>query len=95
MKVKIDVYMMELQEACFEYFKLGGRCRDTPIGLLAGMIPEPMTLIGHFFAVAFYAMIRGIVRGPIYLLPVNLWVGIMAVVQAVLVIGPLILAEVK
>jgi len=29
---------MALREACFGYFKLGGRCVSTPVGLLAGYI---------------------------------------------------------
>ncbi|KAI8820836.1 squalene epoxidase-domain-containing protein [Fimicolochytrium jonesii] len=51
-----DPHMKDLQRACFAYFKLGGTCVSTPVGLLAGLIPEPMTLVGHFFAVALYGV---------------------------------------
>ncbi|KAI9105297.1 squalene epoxidase-domain-containing protein [Phlyctochytrium arcticum] len=51
-----DPHMRTLQLSCFGYFKLGGRCVSTPVGLLGGILPEPMTLIGHFFAVAFYGV---------------------------------------
>uniref|UniRef100_A0A3P8U6D0 Squalene monooxygenase n=1 Tax=Amphiprion percula TaxID=161767 RepID=A0A3P8U6D0_AMPPE len=46
----------ELRRACFQYFKLGGECIAGPIGLLSVLTPKPMTLIGHFFAVAMYAV---------------------------------------
>ncbi|XP_039974100.1 squalene monooxygenase [Xiphias gladius] len=46
----------ELRKACFQYFKLGGECIAGPIGLLSVLTPKPMTLIGHFFAVALYAI---------------------------------------
>ena len=31
-----DPAMIQLQNACFAYFELGGKCVSTPIGLLAG-----------------------------------------------------------
>ncbi|KAI3361456.1 hypothetical protein L3Q82_013620 [Scortum barcoo] len=43
-----------LRKACFQYFKLGGECIAGPIGLLSVLTPKPLTLIGHFFAVALY-----------------------------------------
>ena len=46
--------MSELQNAVFAYFRLGGRCVTTPTGMLGGIIREPWTLVGHFFAVALY-----------------------------------------
>uniref|UniRef100_A0A7N6BTA4 Squalene monooxygenase n=1 Tax=Anabas testudineus TaxID=64144 RepID=A0A7N6BTA4_ANATE len=51
-----DNYLHELRKACFQYFKLGGECISGPIGLLSVLTPKPMTLIGHFFAVALYAV---------------------------------------
>uniref|UniRef100_A0A1A8PMP5 Squalene monooxygenase n=4 Tax=Nothobranchius TaxID=28779 RepID=A0A1A8PMP5_9TELE len=50
-----DDSLHELRKACFQYFKLGGECITGPIGLLSVLTPRPMTLIGHFFAVALYA----------------------------------------
>ncbi|CAJ1061901.1 squalene monooxygenase [Xyrichtys novacula] len=51
-----DDSLHELRNACFKYFKLGGECIAGPIGLLSVLSPKPMTLIGHFFAVALYAI---------------------------------------
>ncbi|XP_032375315.1 squalene monooxygenase [Etheostoma spectabile] len=51
-----DSSLHELRKACFRYFKLGGECIAGPIGLLSVLTPKPMTLIGHFFAVALYAI---------------------------------------
>ncbi|XP_035254423.1 squalene monooxygenase [Anguilla anguilla] len=51
-----DDSLHELRKACFHYFKLGGECIAGPIGLLSVLTPKPMTLIGHFFAVALYAI---------------------------------------
>ncbi|XP_053467268.1 squalene monooxygenase [Ictalurus furcatus] len=50
-----DSSLHQLRRACFQYFKLGGECVSGPIGLLSVLTPKPMTLIGHFFAVALYA----------------------------------------
>ena len=33
-----DPDLVELQNACFSYFHLGGRCVSTPAGLLAGYV---------------------------------------------------------
>nr|XP_061789959.1 squalene monooxygenase-like [Nerophis lumbriciformis] len=51
-----DESLHELRKACFQYFKLGGECIAGPIGLLSVLSPRPMILIGHFFAVALYAV---------------------------------------
>uniref|UniRef100_A0A8C5DBV3 Squalene monooxygenase n=1 Tax=Gouania willdenowi TaxID=441366 RepID=A0A8C5DBV3_GOUWI len=51
-----DNSLQELRKACFQYFKLGGECIAGPVGLLSVLTPKPMTLIGHFFAVALYAI---------------------------------------
>ncbi|KAL2084293.1 hypothetical protein ACEWY4_019811 [Coilia grayii] len=51
-----DNSLHELRRACFHYFKLGGECISGPVGLLSVLTPKPMTLIGHFFAVALYAI---------------------------------------
>lgn len=51
-----DNSLYQLRKACFHYFKLGGECINGPIGLLSVLSPRPLTLIGHFFAVALYAI---------------------------------------
>lgn len=51
-----DESLHELRKACFQYFQLGGEFVAGPIGLLSVLTPKPLTLIGHFFAVALYAI---------------------------------------
>ncbi|XP_059920724.1 squalene monooxygenase [Gadus macrocephalus] len=51
-----DDSLHELRKACFQYFQLGGECVAGPIGLLSVLSPKPLTLIGHFFAVAMFAI---------------------------------------
>lgn len=87
--------MWELQNACFGYLKLGGRCSSTPAGLLAGLIPSPMTLVGHFFAVAFYGVFKMITREPIYMLPIVLFNCFRVLLLACVVIGPVLMSEMK
>ncbi|ODQ68380.1 SE-domain-containing protein [Nadsonia fulvescens var. elongata DSM 6958] len=45
-----------LQSGCFKYFELGGECVNGPVSLLSGLLPKPVVLFNHFFAVAFYAV---------------------------------------
>ncbi|KAF3928122.1 hypothetical protein AA313_de0203958 [Arthrobotrys entomopaga] len=45
-----------LQKGCFAYFQRGGDCVDGPVGLLSGMLRNPLVLYYHFFAVAFYSI---------------------------------------
>lgn len=47
-----DRQLKALQKGCFAYFRRGGNCIDGPVGLLAGIIKQPLVLIYHFFAVA-------------------------------------------
>ncbi|KYO45165.1 squalene monooxygenase [Alligator mississippiensis] len=51
-----DDSLHQLRKACFHYFRLGGECVSGPVGLLSVLSPKPMVLIGHFFAVALYAV---------------------------------------
>ncbi|XP_064629873.1 squalene monooxygenase-like isoform X2 [Lineus longissimus] len=51
-----DEHLGELRKACFNYFRCGGECVSGPIGLLSVLNPKPIILIGHFFAVALYAI---------------------------------------
>jgi squalene monooxygenase len=58
------------------------------------IIPEPLTLVGHFFAVAIYGVFR-IWTGPIYLLPWNILKSMIVLWNAVLIIYPLAIAELR
>lgn len=86
---------MELQKACFAYFQLGGRCVSTPVGLLAGIIPEPMTLMGHFFTVAFYGIFLMLTSEPIYMFPWAVIKSFVVIWKACIIFFPLLTAEMK
>ncbi|ELU04561.1 hypothetical protein CAPTEDRAFT_127930, partial [Capitella teleta] len=51
-----DADLSALKTACFAYFDLGGECVSGPVALLSVMKPKPHILLGHFFAVALYAV---------------------------------------
>ncbi|ORX97705.1 SE-domain-containing protein [Basidiobolus meristosporus CBS 931.73] len=53
-----------LQVSCFKYFQLGGIAVSGPIGLLAGLIPNPLVLMFHFYAVAFYGILFQVLLAP-------------------------------
>ncbi|ORY02614.1 SE-domain-containing protein [Basidiobolus meristosporus CBS 931.73] len=53
-----------LQLSCFKYFQLGGIAVSGPIGLLAGLIPNPLVLMFHFYAVAFYGILYQVLLAP-------------------------------
>ena len=46
-----DRQLVALQKGCFEYFRRG--YTDEPLGMMSGMLQEPLTLAYHFFTVAF------------------------------------------
>ncbi|KAG1237840.1 hypothetical protein G6F68_018790 [Rhizopus microsporus] len=48
--------LLVLLRGCFAYFQLGGERVDGPVGLLSGLIQQPMILVYHFFSVAFYSI---------------------------------------
>ncbi|KAI7889512.1 squalene epoxidase-domain-containing protein [Mucor mucedo] len=65
--------MLVLQNGCFEYFKLGGDCIDGPIELLSGIRQSPLSLIYHFFRVAFYSIHIMFQTGTIYHNLIQAW----------------------
>ncbi|XP_069777003.1 squalene monooxygenase isoform X2 [Narcine bancroftii] len=90
-----DDSLHQLRKACFHYFKLGGKCVTGPVGLLSVLSPEPTILIGHFFAVAFYAIYFSFKTEPWYLKPRALLKGSFIVYRACSIIFPLIYSEMK
>ncbi|KAF2675464.1 squalene monooxygenase [Microthyrium microscopicum] len=91
-----DDNLRALQAGCFQYFKLGGNCVDGPCGLLAGIIRNPLVLIGHFFAVAVYAIWIDARKYPTILLPFTLLIrGVVLLYTACVVIFPYIFAELR
>lgn len=89
-----DVHLQRLRRACFEYFKLGGQCVSGPVGLLSVLTPNPMTLIGHFFAVALYA-VWFIFKTQKWAIHTALYQSVGTFGKACVVIFPLIWSEVK
>ncbi|XP_030636962.1 squalene monooxygenase isoform X2 [Chanos chanos] len=90
-----DDSLHELRRACFHYFKLGGECINGPIGLLSVLSPKPMTLIGHFFAVALYAIYFNFKSESWLTKPRALFKSGAILYRACTVMFPLIYSEVK
>ena len=91
-----DTYLKALQRGCFRYFQIGGNCIDGPVGLLAGIIANPLVLVYHFFAVAFYGIwIRARSCNPLLIPYVLLVEGPLIFWTACRVIGPYILSELR
>lgn len=89
-------YLKALQMGCFRYFQIGGNCVDGPVGLLAGIIENPLVLFSHFFAVAFYAIwIMAMNGNPVMVPYVFLVEGPLIFLTAVQVIGPYIFSEMR
>ncbi|XP_067932592.1 squalene monooxygenase-like [Watersipora subatra] len=89
-----DENLSRLRDACFKYFKLGGRCVDGPVGLLSVLSPDPFTLVGHFFAVALYSVWL-IMKSTGYRVHVGLYQAAGTFVKACQVIFPLIWSEIR
>ncbi|XP_024124166.1 squalene monooxygenase [Oryzias melastigma] len=90
-----DSSLHELRKACFQYFKLGGECISGPIGLLSVLTPKPMTLIGHFFAVALYAIYFSFKSESWSTKPRALFKSTAILYRACTVMFPLIYSELK
>merc|ERR1712188_227413 len=56
--------MEHMRSACFGYFKLGDPFVAGPIGMLAGLVTNPWTLIFHFCLVAVFAFSRTLFPSP-------------------------------
>lgn len=54
-----------LQEATVGYLSLGSLFERHPVGLLAGLIQQPIVLYTHFFMVAFYAIVALVLARPV------------------------------
>ncbi|CAN9514141.1 unnamed protein product [Ophioblennius macclurei] len=90
-----DNSLHELRKACFQYFKLGGECIAGPIGLLSVLTPKPLTLIGHFFAVALYAIYVNFKSESWFTKPRALFKSGAILYRACTVMFPLIYSELK
>ncbi|KAM5212238.1 squalene monooxygenase [Hipposideros larvatus] len=90
-----DDTLLQLRKACFLYFKLGGECLTGPVGLLSVLSPNPLTLIGHFFAVAVYAIYFCFKSEPWITKPRAIVSSGAVLYKACSVIFPLIYSEMK
>lgn len=88
-----DPNLEVLQRGCFRYFQLG--IVEEPVGLLAGLIKQPLVLFWHFFAVAFLSIWVMISEGPLYMVPWNILRSFGVFWTACVVIFPYIFAELK
>ncbi|KAJ5688950.1 squalene monooxygenase [Penicillium macrosclerotiorum] len=87
-----DVNLRALQRGCFRYFELG--MVDGPVGLLGGLIKQPLVLFSHFFTVAFvsiWVLFRDTPLKHLILFPYR---SIMVFWTACVVIFPFIFAEI-
>ncbi|RIA91581.1 squalene epoxidase-domain-containing protein [Glomus cerebriforme] len=89
-----DENLRILREATFNYLKLGGICASGPSGLLGGLIPNPIVLIGHFFAVAIYGIYKLFNNGRLIDFPKNILKSFFIFYTACIVIFPYIWSEV-
>lgn len=87
--------MMVLQNGCFEYFKLGGNHVDGPVDLLSGMNQSPLSLIYHFFMVAFYSIYILFKEGSVTSIPQNICKSVAVFHTACVVIMPYLWGEFK
>ncbi|KAK1332118.1 hypothetical protein QTO34_007804 [Cnephaeus nilssonii] len=90
-----DDSLHQLRKACFLYFKLGGECVAGPVGLLSVLSPNPLSLIGHFFAVAIYATYFCFKSEPWITKPRAIFSSGAVLYRACSVIFPLIYSEMK
>ena len=90
-----DPQLKALQLGCFRYFQRGGQCVDGPVGLLAGIIRQPIVLFYHFFAVALLAIWLTVSQSPFWKRPLALLSSIGIFWKACLVIFPFIFSEIR
>ncbi|KAL1391172.1 squalene epoxidase-domain-containing protein [Phyllosticta capitalensis] len=90
-----DPALKALQLGCFRYFLLGGSCVSGPVGLLAGIIRQPLVLFYHFFSVALYAIWLRVAAAPLLLKPWALISSAGVFWKACVVIFPYIWSEVQ
>jgi squalene monooxygenase len=95
-----DTQLKALQKGCFAYFKRGGNCIDGPVGLLAGIIRQPLVLLYHFVAVAILSIwlvmqetIGGLV--DIWKLPLAMHRSMLVFWKACVVIVPYMISEMR
>ncbi|KAL9043621.1 MAG: hypothetical protein Q9214_003197 [Letrouitia sp. 1 TL-2023] len=90
-----DKQLKALQRGCFRYFQRGGQCIDGPVGLLAGIIRQPLVLFYHFWSVALLAMWLVICESSLVELPLALLSSLGILWRAWGVLYPFLASELK
>ena len=90
-----DPQLKALQRGCFSYFQRGGNCVDGPVGLLAGIIRQPLVLFYHFFAVALLGIWLVLWDAPLWRFPRTLFSSVKIFWKACVVLFPFIFSEMK
>ncbi|XP_073313326.1 squalene epoxidase 3-like isoform X2 [Primulina huaijiensis] len=85
-----DQERQEIRRACFAYLSLGGIFSNGPVSLLSGLNPHPISLVPHFFALAFYGFGRLLLPIPS---PKRIWLGAKFLLGASKFVLPIIKAE--
>ncbi|GFN79564.1 squalene monooxygenase-like [Plakobranchus ocellatus] len=88
-------HLVSMKKACFEYFRLGGKCVAGPVSLLSVLDPKPHILIGHFFAVAVYAVYFVYQSEPLWALHRTIYRSVMILLSACGILFPLLWGEIK
>lgn len=88
-------HLVCMKKACFEYFRLGGECVSGPVSLLSVLNPRPYILIGHFFAVALYAVYRVFQSEPKWAVHRMAYRSIMLLHSACGILFPLLWSELR
>ncbi|XP_020652178.3 squalene monooxygenase [Pogona vitticeps] len=90
-----DDSLHQLRRACFLYFRLGGECVSGPVGLLSVLSPKPLVLIGHFFAVALYAVYICFKSESWITMPRAIFSSLAVLYRACSVLFPLVYSELR
>ncbi|XWS55252.1 hypothetical protein CRYUN_Cryun10bG0159200 [Craigia yunnanensis] len=85
-----DPAMEEMQQACFNYLRLGGVFSNGLSALISGLYPRPLSLAFHFFAMAIFAVGRLLLPFPS---PKRMWSGTKLIWVASGIFFPLIKSE--
>ncbi|KAE8654386.1 Squalene monooxygenase [Hibiscus syriacus] len=67
-----DPAMQDIQQACFDYLRLGGAFAYGLSALHSGLCPRPLSLAFHFFAISIYGVGRSLLPFPT---PKRFWNG--------------------